>query len=132
VSRVLKRAAGGRVHRLEQVQDGDAVIVRGQLGGQTGGVDRFGVRSWILAPVPDTREIEVVAVAPDARAVPLREPAALALALAFAGGAYAGMYSLGRHELAAATDGSLAIAAAMPGSRDAALVELTKRGILKQ
>jgi hypothetical protein len=127
VSRVLRRAAGGRVHRLEQVRDGDAVIVRGQLGGQTSGVDRFGLRSWTLAPVPDTREIEILAVAPDAPAVPMREPTALVLALAIAGAACGGMYLFGRHELAAGTATSLAIAAAMPGTRDDALAALAKQ-----
>jgi hypothetical protein len=124
VSRVLHRAAGGRVHRLEQVGDGDRVIVRGQMGGQTAGVDRFGLRSWVLAPVPDRGDIEVVAVAPDAPVVPLRELTALVLALALAGAACGGMYGLGQHELAVGTQRSLSIAAAMPGSRAAALAKL--------
>jgi hypothetical protein len=124
VSRVLRRAAGGKVHRLEQVRDGDRVIVRGLMAKQTAGVDRFGLRSWILAPLPDSREIEIVALSPAAPVVPLREPAALVLALVLAGAACGGMYALGKHELGVATQRSLSIAAAMPGSRAEALARL--------
>jgi len=126
VSRVLRRAAGGSMHRLEQVRDGDAVLARGVLQGQTAGVDRFGLRAWILAPIPETGDIEVVAVSPDASAVPLREPIALVLALLIAGAACGGMYGLGQHELSVGSPRALAIAAAMPGSREAALAEIGK------
>ncbi len=130
VSQLVRRAAGGRVHRLTRLQDGDLVIVRGLLGGQTAGVDRFGVRSWILEPLPETREIEVVAVSPKATAVPMRGIAALALAAAFAGAACGGMYALGRHELAGSrSTTALAIAAAMPLARGEAIAELARRGI---
>ena len=136
VSRVLRRAAGGRVYRFAQLSDGDAVIVRGILG-KRGGVDRFGVRTYLLEPEPGRDELEIAAVSPAAPAMPLRWYSAVALAALLAGGAIAGMVALGAHELAAgraepapAALGALdplAIAAAMPGSRDEALAELARR-----
>lgn len=127
VSRVLRRASGGSLHRLEQVRDGDAVLVRGVLQGQTAGVDRFGLRAWILAAMPETGDIELVAVSPDASAVPLREPIALVLAVLLVAAACGGMYELGQHELAVGSPRSLSIAAAMPGSREAALAEIGQK-----
>ena len=130
VSQVVRRIAGGRVHRLTRVQDGDLVVARGILGRQTSGVDRFGVRAWILEPVPETRQIELTAVAPASAAVPMRPTLALGLAAALAAGACGGMYAVGRHQLAAGTRQSLAIAAAMPLTRDDALAEMARRGII--
>ena len=136
VSRVLRRAAGGQNHRLDQVRDGDMVIVRGVLG-ERGGVDRFGVRSWILNPEPGAQELIVVAVAPAARAVPSRWYSSLLLAAVLAAAACGGMYALGAHSLEQARTSPpapelrafdpLALAAAAPGTRAAALDEIGKR-----
>jgi hypothetical protein len=74
-------------------------------------------------------------VAPAVTAVPMRGLTALALAAVFAAAACGGMYALGAKSLADARGKTgpvgmfddLAIAAAMPFSRDAALAEIAKR-----
>jgi hypothetical protein len=136
VSRVLRRAAGGQNHRLDQVRDGDLVIAHGVLG-ERGGVDRFGVRSWILNPEPGSQELIVVAVAPAARAVPSRWYSSLLLAAVLATAASGGMYALGKRSLAQGRGDPatpelrafdpLSLAAAAPGTRAAALDEIAKR-----
>ena len=136
VSRILHRVAGGSVHRLARISDGDAVVVRGVFG-KRGGVDRFGVRTWILEPEPGADAIEIAALSPAAHPVPMRWYAALVLAAALAAGACGAMYALGQHELAVAraaapehelrTFDPLALAAALPGSRDEALAEIARR-----
>lgn len=136
VSRVLRRAAGGRVHRLAQVRDGDAVIVRGTFG-KRGGVDRFGVRTWLLEPEPGARELELCAVSPAAPVVPLRWYGALIVAAALAAGACIAMNAVGMRALARGrataapaelgTFDPLALAAALPGTRAEALDELARR-----
>lgn len=142
VSRVLRRAAGGRVHRLAQVRDGDAVIVRGTFG-KRGGVDRFGVRTWLLEPEPGAHQIELCAVSPAAPVVPLRWYGALLVAVVLAAGACAAMSAIGMRALAAGRADApadpaaapaelgafdpLALAAALPGTRADALDELARR-----
>jgi hypothetical protein len=135
VSKMLLRVAGGRVHRLARVQDGDMVIVRGTLAGQSSGVDRFGVRSWILQAPPDRQEIELAAVAPASKAVPVGSLAALLIAAVIGSAACGGMYAFGSHELAVGREKTgelsafdpLAIAAAMPFTRTAALAAIAER-----
>jgi hypothetical protein len=135
VSQLIQRAAGGRVHRLARVQDGDMVIVRGMLGGTTGGVDRFGVRSWILQPPAERGEIELAAVSPTSRAVPIGALAAVVLAAGVASAACGAMYGIGKRSLESGHTRTgdigafdpLAIAAAMPFTRAAALEAIAQR-----
>jgi hypothetical protein len=138
VTRVMRRARGGEPHRLSEVRNGDLVIVRGMLG-RPGGVDRLGVRTWLLDPETPGGEIAVVAMSPRAVAMPLRWYVAVLVAGILAGGASAGMYAFARHTLdrsrgtPLAADAqlgnwdALSLAAAAPGTRDAALEEIARR-----